>query len=541
MAALSALQLAPLVFQGSTSAQKGRPLSKRRAVRLQARSAQQHHTVVAATATKQEQKTHLDSESSSVAAASKPERATWRVEAERSECSGEGAAPVQTPEANGATWKVVEEAQEPEGLVAEGETSASREVLAAVGSSKDTPVLEQSGAAGGGKSLWDLLPFKLSPRMRGLVLINAMTMLYGTNMVVIKSSEMGLDANLFSFGRFAIAALAFTPFLPKAMEDKRIRNAGLELGTWAALAYGAQAVGLLTCEASRASFISTFTVIVVPFLSAFLGRKIPFVTYISAVAALTGVSFLETSGAPPSVGDAWTVLSAVLFAWHIIRSEHHSKVLAGANTTGLIGIQLGVIAALSGVWVAAGPAAHSQLDSLVSGGLPGLISAAQHAPWLAMIYTGLISTAFCLWTEMAALRDVTATDAALIYTAEPVYGAALAYLVLGERWGERGWLGAALILGASVAAQIFGQEETPGGGSCESSSDVATSKTSQQNDSPNVLHSELHGHGFNPRFADAYAALIIADVALSLMLASGNDEMATTAAAALGAVIEQLG
>lgn len=44
--------------------------------------------------------------------------------------------------------------------------------------------------------------------------------------------------------------------------------------------------------------------------------------------------------------------------------------------------------------------------------------------------------------------------AAIIYTAEPLWGAGLAYAILGERWGALGWVGATLIIGSSLAAQL---------------------------------------------------------------------------------------
>lgn len=65
----------------------------------------------------------------------------------------------------------------------------------------------------------------------------------------------------------------------------------------------------------------------------------------------------------------------------------------------------------------------------------------------------------CLPDQVVALHDVSSTDAAIIYTMEPVLGAGLAYVVLGERWGSLGWLGAALIIASSLAAQIVGTEE----------------------------------------------------------------------------------
>lgn len=40
--------------------------------------------------------------------------------------------------------------------------------------------------------------------------------------------------------------------------------------------------------------------------------------------------------------------------------------------------------------------------------------------------------------------------------AEPLWGALFAWTLLGERWGATGWLGAALIVGSSLGAQLVG-------------------------------------------------------------------------------------
>lgn len=49
--------------------------------------------------------------------------------------------------------------------------------------------------------------------------------------------------------------------------------------------------------------------------------------------------------------------------------------------------------------------------------------------------------------QIAAMRDVSATETAVIYGLEPIWGAGFAWFLLGERWGMMGWIGAALILG----------------------------------------------------------------------------------------------
>lgn len=48
------------------------------------------------------------------------------------------------------------------------------------------------------------------------------------------------------------------------------------------------------------------------------------------------------------------------------------------------------------------------------------------------------------------MRNVSATETAIIYGMEPLWGAAFAWFLLGERWGALGWIGAALVLGKSA-------------------------------------------------------------------------------------------
>ncbi|KAJ6771856.1 hypothetical protein OIU74_018158 [Salix koriyanagi] len=72
---------------------------------------------------------------------------------------------------------------------------------------------------------------------------------------------------------------------------------------------------------------------------------------------------------------------------------------------------------------------------------------------------------------MAAMRDVSATETAIIYGLEPVWGAGFAWFLLGERWGAAGWVGASLVLGGSLMVQIFGSSCSGVSGKDEMSSE----------------------------------------------------------------------
>lgn len=73
-----------------------------------------------------------------------------------------------------------------------------------------------------------------------------------------------------------------------------------------------------------------------------------------------------------------------------------------------------------------------------------------------VLYCGLLTTDLALLMEILALQDVSSVEAAIIYTLEPVLGAAFAWALLGERLGAKGLAGAAIIVASSLATQMFG-------------------------------------------------------------------------------------
>ncbi|TVU11699.1 hypothetical protein EJB05_45301 [Eragrostis curvula] len=246
------------------------------------------------------------------------------------------------------------------------------------------------------RAAWRKVSSWIPRKARSIVLLNLVTFIFASNISVVKEAETMLDPDLFNMLRFTIAAIPFAPFILKSLRDMQIFIRGLELGIWVSLAYLAQAIGLITADAGRSSFISALTVIIVPLLDGLLGAVIPAYTWIGALLSLIGVSMLELSGSPPCIGDLLNLLSAFSFAVHMLRTEHISRSMKKDNFLTLIGC------------------------------------------------------------EVAAMRDVSATETAVIYGMEPVWGAAFAWAMLGERWGIMGFLGAIFIIVGSLMVQILG-------------------------------------------------------------------------------------
>ncbi|EXB50057.1 hypothetical protein L484_007359 [Morus notabilis] len=109
------------------------------------------------------------------------------------------------------------------------------------------------------KPFWRNILFA-SKKVRSIILLNVITVVYASDILVVKEAEATMDPAAFSAVRFVMSAIPFLPFVFRARDDDRTRNSGIELGFWLSLAYFIQAVGLLTSEAGCASFISLVTV-----------------------------------------------------------------------------------------------------------------------------------------------------------------------------------------------------------------------------------------------------------------------------------------
>lgn len=143
----------------------------------------------------------------------------------------------------------------------------------------------------------------------------------------------------------------------------------------------------------------------------------------------------------------------MLFGLHLYLTERTSRrVSEPRDKASFIGLQLAVCTVL-----ASAIALPNALPLLHQAGPGGLVEAARGVPasiWGDIAYMGVFTTAFTLVIEVEAMREVSSSLAAIIYAAEPLWGAALAWVVLGERWGLSGWAGAAMIIGASLSVQL---------------------------------------------------------------------------------------
>lgn len=74
--------------------------------------------------------------------------------------------------------------------------------------------------------------------------------------------------------------------------------------------------------------------------------------------------------------------------------------------------------------------------------------------WFALIVTGLMATAVAFTVQAFVQQRLSAVATAVIIVTEPLFAALFGYLVAGDRLAALQWLGAALMVGALVVADV---------------------------------------------------------------------------------------
>ncbi len=268
----------------------------------------------------------------------------------------------------------------------------------------------------------------------GVLILLLTTFLWGTTFVVSQQTLRAFPVGQLLFGRFAVAAAVFLPFL---RPGRRLWLAAAELGVLLWAGYATQTVGLPYTSVARSAFITSLPVVFVPVAAGLLGRVVGPVVWVAAGLALAGVGLLCNDGGRPNVGDLWTVACAVTWAAYIVRLETFARAFPAPHLTAA---QLVVVAGLCGGWVAASPAA--------------VVRPGHGYPGVAVVYLGLAATALTTWLQAVGQRVVPAARTAVLYTLEPVFATLFAWAVLHKRPGPAGGVGAVLILAAAVLAQL---------------------------------------------------------------------------------------
>ena len=237
--------------------------------------------------------------------------------------------------------------------------------------------------------------------------------------------------------RFAIASVALGLIAaPRLHLSRSVLSYGVLLG----LLYGAaqilQTAGLAHTTASISGFVTGLYVVATPLLTALiLRRKIPPLTWLAAVLATLGLGVLAVHGFAIGYGELLTLISAVIYAGHIVALGRFST---PETTLSLSLVQLSMITlvtAVAALWPTAGSAPGIQLPESLH-------------DWLVVLYLALIASALTMVLQTWAQAHIEPSRAAVIMAMEPVWAAAFAVALGGESITARMIIGGLAIVSA---------------------------------------------------------------------------------------------
>jgi drug/metabolite transporter (DMT)-like permease len=154
---------------------------------------------------------------------------------------------------------------------------------------------------------------------------------------------------------------------------------------------------------------------------------------------------LEGLGGLDLPGLAAGLASAVLFAAYLLAAERAGRRGAEPATTLLWGFLVAVA-----IWSVAMPWWSWPVATLADPGVAG-----------AVLGVGLLGTLLPFALAIGAVRVISAATAGIAATAEPVFAAAFAWLLLGQRLNPAQLAGAALVVAGVVLAQLAAARARP--------------------------------------------------------------------------------
>ncbi len=231
--------------------------------------------------------------------------------------------------------------------------------------------------------------------------------------------------------RFSLAALLVGMYTWKDIKatTRESLRAGLILGVYLGLAFALQTIGLLHTTASKAGFLTGTMVVFTPLLQLLIERRLPSFGNIVGVIIVGVGLFIFTSpgGGSFTHGDLLVLLCAVVYAFYIVYLDVYTK---DGFRREIVFYQFIVTAAIAFI-------AAPFLDHGVSNFTPKALGA--------IFYLGFFASAIAIFIQSKYQRETTPTKAAIIFTAEPVFAAIIAYLLLDEIMTGTAVFGATII------------------------------------------------------------------------------------------------
>jgi len=265
---------------------------------------------------------------------------------------------------------------------------------------------------------------------------------WGVTFLMVQEAIDSTPVYSFLFFRFALASILMFIISYKFLNEtnKETVTYGVILGVFLFSAFATQTFGLAYTKSSIVAFITGLNVICVPFLAYLIFKdKVKIKVLLASFFAVFGLYLLTMSGKLTiGYGEFLTLFCAVLFALHIIFTGKYSKMV---NVYLLVLYQLITVAVLSLCFSLALDDVTFAIDY-------------NYAFYKAVIITAVFATVYAFLIQTYMQQFTTATKTAIIFTMEPVSASIYGYFAGGEILTSAQIVGAALIIVATLIAEL---------------------------------------------------------------------------------------
>jgi drug/metabolite transporter (DMT)-like permease len=271
----------------------------------------------------------------------------------------------------------------------------------------------------------------------------AVAVIWGGAFLSMKGTLERLDVNSFLAWRFMFATLLLIAIRPSVLKkiDRPFFKKGAILGLFLSSGYIFQSFGLTLTTVSNTGFITGLYVVITPIVAAVILRKnITLVEWFAVLVATIGLALLSFNGFHFGIGEFLVLVSALLFALHIVGLGEWSK---GLDTYALTVLQLGTCAVVTFI------------ASLKS----GFAVPPDSGVWWSIIYTAIFATALAFIVQTWAQSFIAPSTVGVILAAEVVFAAGFGIWLLDEPVTLRIALGGLLVLASMYLIILLDQRK----------------------------------------------------------------------------------
>jgi drug/metabolite transporter (DMT)-like permease len=275
------------------------------------------------------------------------------------------------------------------------------------------------------------------------ITLMAVAAIWGSAFLSMKGTLERLDVNSFLAWRFTIATLLLIAIRPSVLKkiDLPFLRKGVILGLFLSSGYIFQSFGLTLTTVSNTGFITGLYVVLTPIVAAVILRKnITLVEWFAVLVATIGLALLSFNGFKFGIGEFLVLISALLFAFHIVGLGEWSK---GLDTYALTVLQLGTCAVVT------------FLASFKS----GFKAPPDSGVWWSIIYTAIFATALAFIVQTWAQSFIAPSTVGVILAAEVVFAAGFGIWLLNEPVTLRIALGGLLVLASMYLIILLDQRK----------------------------------------------------------------------------------